>query len=96
MRDGGSGAPQRQTEAPIDNAQELVEKKAGAELDALAMTLDDQIAFAKLSRQLLEDLELATAEDFSDDQPDEADSALATDAFGRATVPDWVSGSEPA
>src|SRR5206468_1050307 len=32
-----------------------IEEKAGAELDALAMTLDDQTAFAKLSRRLPED-----------------------------------------
>ncbi|HEX6741803.1 MAG TPA: cobaltochelatase subunit CobT, partial [Sphingomicrobium sp.] len=30
-----------------------IEDKAGAELDSLAMTLDDQSAFAKLSRRLL-------------------------------------------
>ncbi len=48
-----------------------IENKAGAELDALAMTLDDQTAFARLSRQLLEDLELATAEEVGEDQPDE-------------------------
>src|SRR4051812_22028545 len=48
-----------------------IEDKAGAELDALAMTLDDQIAFARLSRRLLEDLELAAAEDISEDQPEE-------------------------
>ena len=41
---------------------EWIEDKAGAELDALAMTLDDQSAFAKLSRRLLEDLDLAAAE----------------------------------
>jgi cobaltochelatase CobT len=35
-----------------------IEEKAAAELDALAMTLDDQAAFAKLSRRLLEDLDL--------------------------------------
>src|SRR5256885_4097397 len=34
-----------------------IEEKAGAELDALAMTLDDQTAFAKLSRRLLQDLQ---------------------------------------
>ncbi len=46
-------------------------RKAAAELDALALTLDDQAAFAKLSRRLLEDLDLAAAEDPSDDEPDE-------------------------
>ncbi len=40
-----------------------IEEKAAAELDALALTLDDQAAFAKLSRRLLEDLDLAAAEE---------------------------------
>ena len=48
-----------------------IEEKAGAELDALALTLDDQAAFAKLARQLLQDLELATAEDLSEDASEE-------------------------
>jgi len=49
-----------------------IEEKAAAELDALALTLDDQAAFAKLSRRLLEDLELAAAEEPVDEEPDEA------------------------
>ena len=49
-----------------------IEKKAAAELDALALTLDDQAAFAKLSRRLLEDLDLASAEDLNQEDPDEA------------------------
>jgi cobaltochelatase CobT len=48
-----------------------IEEKAAAELDALAMTLDDQAAFAKLSRRLLEDLGLAAAEEPTDEEPDE-------------------------
>jgi cobaltochelatase CobT len=49
-----------------------IENKAAAELDALALTLDDQAAFARLSRRLLEDLDLAAAEEPVDDQPDDA------------------------
>ena len=49
-----------------------IEEKAGDELDALALALDDQAGFAKLSRRLLEDLDLAAAEDLDQDQPDEA------------------------
>jgi cobaltochelatase CobT len=49
-----------------------IEEKAAAELDALALTLDDQAAFAKLSRRLLEDLELAAAEEPAEEEPDEA------------------------
>src|SRR4051794_26638208 len=49
-----------------------IEEKAGAELDALGLTLDDQAAFAKLSRRLLEDLDLAAGEDLSQDDPQQA------------------------
>jgi cobaltochelatase CobT len=49
-----------------------IEDRAGAELDALAMTLDDQAAFGKLARRLLEDLDLSAAEELSDDEPDDA------------------------
>jgi len=54
----------------LDLVAPWIEEKAGAELDALALTIDDQAAFATLSRRLLEDLELATDEP-SDQQPDE-------------------------
>jgi cobaltochelatase CobT len=47
-----------------------IEEKASAELDALALTIDDQAAFATLSRRLLEDLDLA-ADEPSDQQPEE-------------------------
>ena len=49
-----------------------IEEKASAELDALALTLDDQAAFAKLSRRLLEDLSLAAAEEPLEDEPEDA------------------------
>lgn len=48
-----------------------IEEKAGADLDALALTLDDQRAFAELSRRLLADLELAPNEDPANEEPDE-------------------------
>jgi cobaltochelatase CobT len=47
-----------------------IEEKAAAELDALAMTIDDQASFAKLSRRLLEDLELAAAEEPLEEEPE--------------------------
>ncbi|HEX5238447.1 MAG TPA: cobaltochelatase subunit CobT [Sphingomicrobium sp.] len=49
-----------------------IEDKAAGELDALGLTLDDQAAFAKLSRRLLEDLNLAAAEEPAKEEPDEA------------------------
>ena len=48
-----------------------IEEKAAAELDALAMTLDDQAAFAKLARLLLQDLDLAAAEDRPEEAPED-------------------------
>jgi len=50
---------------------EWIEEKAGAELDALALTIDDQQAYATLSRRLLEDLELETASEPADEEPEE-------------------------
>ena len=48
-----------------------IEKQAAAELDALALTIDDQAAFATLARRLLQDLDLADAEEPADETPDE-------------------------
>ena len=48
-----------------------IEEKAGAELDALALTIDDQQAYAILSRRLLEDLELEAAAEPADEEPEE-------------------------
>jgi cobaltochelatase CobT len=64
--------PPRAAEAGLKLVAPWIEEKAAAELDALALTLDDQAAFAKLSRRLLEDLELAAAEDLTEEEPQEA------------------------
>ena len=48
-----------------------IEDKAAAELDGLALTLDDQAAFARLSRRLLEDLDLSAAEEPLEEEPDQ-------------------------
>jgi len=55
--------PPKAAQAGLQLVAPEIEAKAAAELDALALTLDDQAAFARLSRQLLEDLDLATAAD---------------------------------
>ena len=65
-------APPRAAAAGLRLVEPWIEEKAAAELDALALTLDDQAAFAKLSRRLLEDLDLAAAEEPIEEQPDEA------------------------
>ena len=63
-------APPQAARPGLDLVAPWIEEKAGAELDALALTIDDQVAFATLSRRLLEDLDLAVEEP-SDQEPDE-------------------------
>jgi cobaltochelatase CobT len=65
-------APPRAAAPGLELVEPWIEEKAAAELDALALTLDDQAGFAKLSRRLLEDLNLAAAEEPVDEEPDEA------------------------
>jgi cobaltochelatase CobT len=65
-------APPQAALAGLKLVAPWIEEKAAAELDALALTLDDQAAFAKLSRRLLEDLDLAAAEEPLEDEPDDA------------------------
>ncbi|MCL6741271.1 cobaltochelatase subunit CobT [Sphingomonas sp. RB56-2] len=80
--------PPRPARTGLDLVAPWIEEKAGAELDALALTIDDQAAFATLSRRLLEDLELAADEpseheleeggdedEGEDNGPDDADDA---------------------
>jgi cobaltochelatase CobT len=63
-------APPKAARTGLELIAPWIEQKAGAELDALALTIDDQAAFATLSRRLLEDLELAV-EESADEQPDD-------------------------
>ncbi|TPG39830.1 cobaltochelatase subunit CobT [Sphingomonas koreensis] len=50
--------------------QEWLEEKIGGDLDALGLAIDDQSAFADLSRKLLRDLELTEGEMLPDDSDD--------------------------
>jgi len=52
--------------------RDWIEEKAGADLDALGMTLDDQGAFARLTTRLLEDLELVEAQPEATEPEDSA------------------------
>ncbi len=63
-------APPKAAREGLDLVAPWIEDKAGAELDALALTIDDQAAFATLSRRLLEDLDLPI-EESPDQQPEE-------------------------
>jgi cobaltochelatase CobT len=55
-------APPQAAQAGLALVRDWIETKAGADLDGLALALDDQNAFAKLATKLLEDLELVDAE----------------------------------
>ena len=79
-------APPRGALPGLKLVSDWIEQKAAAELDALALTLDDQAAFAKLSRRLLEDLDLAAAEDPLEDEPDSGDDAEGDDGGSENTA----------
>ena len=72
-----------------------IEEKAAAELDALALTLDDQAAFAKLSRRLLEDLNLAAAEEPLEEEPDDAGDEAEGDEGGSEDTADEGDEGQP-
>ncbi|MGE5562308.1 MAG: cobaltochelatase subunit CobT [Bacillota bacterium] len=75
-------APPKAAAAGLELVAPWIEDKAAAELDALALTLDDQAAFAKLSRRLLEDLNLAAAEEPAEEEPEEAGDEAEGDEGG--------------
>ena len=60
-------APPKAALAGLRLVAPWIEEKAAAELDALALALDDQPAFARLARRVLEDLELASVDEHLDD-----------------------------
>ena len=64
-------APPPSAKSGLDLVAPWIEEKAGVELDALAMTIDDQAAFARVARRLLEDLELSATPEESDEPPEE-------------------------
>ena len=66
----GEGPPAA-AQAGLKLVEQWIEQQAGAELDALGLTIDDQAAFATLARRLLEDLDLADPEEPTDEAPDE-------------------------
>ena len=65
-----------------------IEDKAAGELDALGLTLDDQASFARLSRRLLEDLELAPAEELVDEEPEEGGDQEEAEEGGGEDTPE--------
>ncbi|HLZ77714.1 MAG TPA: cobaltochelatase subunit CobT [Sphingomonas sp.] len=68
----GQPIPER-ARGGLDLVREWIEEKAGADLDALGLALDDQIAFAQLATKLLQDLELVEAELPPEWEPEEGE-----------------------
>jgi cobaltochelatase CobT len=74
-------APPKAALPGLDLVRDWIEDKAGGDLDALGLALDDQSAFAALTQKLLVDLDLVdgdmtpdpTDENGDDDESDEAD-----------------------
>jgi len=74
--------PPARAKAGLDLVSGWIEDKAAAEFDGLALTLDDQEAFARLSRQLLEDLDLASAADDIEEAGENAEDEQGDDSAG--------------
>ena len=67
-------APPEAAREGLAMVSEWIEQKAGADLDALGLALDDQSAFAALARKLLRDLELVEG-DADSESASEGDDA---------------------
>ncbi len=65
-------APPSAAEPGLKLVADWIEEKAGKELDALALTIDDQRAFAEMARRLLEDLELDSEAEPLAQEPEDA------------------------
>jgi cobaltochelatase CobT len=63
-------APPLGAKSGLELVTPWIEEKAGVELDALALTIDDQAAFARVAKRLQEDLELAAEADETQEPPE--------------------------
>ncbi|HEX8579381.1 MAG TPA: cobaltochelatase subunit CobT [Allosphingosinicella sp.] len=63
-------APPEAARAGLKLVSQWIEDKAGADLDALGLAIDDQAAFAALATKVLQDLELVEAEQEGERDPD--------------------------
>jgi cobaltochelatase CobT len=72
-------APPDAARAGLDLVSDWIEEKAGGDLDALGLALDDQAAFAALVGKLLRDLELVEGEPAAETDPDQGDEGEGDD-----------------
>jgi cobaltochelatase CobT len=68
-------APPELARKGLKLVSDWIEEKAGADLDALGLALDDQAAFAALATKLLQDLELVEGELEPEKAPETGDEA---------------------
>jgi cobaltochelatase CobT len=66
-------APPESARAGLEMVSRWIEEKAGSDLDALGLAIDDQAAFAALASKLLRDLELVEGDLDPDQDPDASD-----------------------
>ena len=74
--------PPKAARAGLKLVEPWIEERAATDLDSLALTLDDQAAFARVARQLLEDLELASAADDTEDALEDSGEDEGDEAAG--------------
>jgi cobaltochelatase CobT len=67
-------APPEAARAGLDLVAQWIEDKAGADLDALGLVLDDQAAFAQLATKVLKDLDLVEGDDAADRDPEDGEA----------------------
>lgn len=72
-------APPEAARDGLKLVSDWIEDKAGADLDALGLALDDQVAFAALANKLLRDLELVEGEPPSEQDPEEGEKGEGED-----------------
>jgi len=72
-------APPEAARASLAMVADWIEEKAGADLDALPLVLDDQAAFAQMLGRVLQDLELVEGDLVPDEDPDSADEGEGED-----------------
>jgi len=72
-------APPEEARAPLKLVADWIEEKAGTDLDALGLALDDQAAFADLVGKVLRDLDLVEGEPDAPAEPEQGDEGEGED-----------------
>ncbi|MGQ0661408.1 cobaltochelatase subunit CobT [Sphingosinicella sp.] len=72
--------PPKEARAGLDMIEDWIEEKAGTDLDALGLALDDQAAYAALVGKLLRDLELVEGEPEAPMEPETGEDEGGDDA----------------